>query len=371
MSTQGLWHYPAVITNATIAQTFATFAPDSGGSVTTTSTAAIINNFSGRQQMVWFTSWATDWAQTSNFLQHAFIHWMTRGLCKLITFNWGLRAMLMRSVIVVGKRKVYLNTQVDDMHLETDMYLPANTTFRIRTTDLDTHKTWQSAINGRLPSGSNYVIELGHNGNGDIETATDLASSANICKPDYAVEYDSPPDTPLEFQKPLGTGTDLWPPEFTNYTWSLSCAKLDKVASWFANNVNTFAAVSHTFTHEELNNATYHDASREIYFNIAWLKQIGLYSGNKFSPNGIIPPAITGLHNGDAIKAWMDNGIKYVVGDNTRPVLRNQVSLGKNCRVRAQLTLFQQNSFWPLITTVAANGYAGLVIVPRWGKLSS
>lgn len=37
--------------------------------------------------------------------------------------------------------------------------------------------------------------------------------------------------------------------------------------------------------------------------------------------------------------------------------------------IRNALTLFsayQGNSFWPLITTVERNGYAGLVIVPRW-----
>lgn len=32
--------------------------------------------------MVWFMGWATDWSQTSNYLQHAYIHWMTRGLCE-------------------------------------------------------------------------------------------------------------------------------------------------------------------------------------------------------------------------------------------------------------------------------------------------
>jgi hypothetical protein len=83
MSTQGLWHYPATITNATIATEVAQFAPSSDNTFTTTSTAAVINNFGGRQQMVWFSSWATDWSPTSNFLQHAYIHWMTRGLCKL------------------------------------------------------------------------------------------------------------------------------------------------------------------------------------------------------------------------------------------------------------------------------------------------
>jgi hypothetical protein len=101
-----------------------------------------------------------------------------------------------------------------------------------------------------------------------------------------------------------------------------------------------------------LTNATYSDASKEIAFNRAWLKQVGLDQAKRFSTSGIIPPAITGLHNADTIKGWMDNGITNVVGDNTRPVLRNQ-----------------QNSFWPLTTTVAGNGYAGLNVMPRWATL--
>ncbi|KAJ0119842.1 hypothetical protein N8I77_012445 [Diaporthe amygdali] len=326
-STAGLWHYPAQITNSSIATAFAKFAP--AGSFTADTTAAVINKIGGRQQMVFFISWATDWSLTSNYLQHAYISWLTRGL-------------------FVGKRKVYLSTQVDDMHLETGLYYPNNTNFRIRTRDLDAHKAWQTDINTRLAAGSNYFVEIGHNGNGDIDNATSQNSGATLCTPAYAVDYNSPPDTALEFQKPLGSGADLWPAEFKNYTWSLNCAKLDPVATWFNTNPNVFAAVSHTFSHEELNNATYYDANREIYFNIAWMKQIGISAGNKFSPKGLIPPAITGLHNGDAIKAWMDNGIKFVVGDNTRPVLRNA------------------NPYYALTTTVAGNGYAGLTVIPRW-----
>jgi hypothetical protein len=102
-------------------------------------------------------------------------------------------------------------------------------------------------------------------------------------------------------------------------------------------------------THEALNNATYADCSKEVSFNRAWLQQSGLSSARKFSNNGLIPPAITGLHNADAIRAWLDNGIKYVVGDNTRAILMNQ-----------------QNAFWPAISTVAVNGYPGLIIIPRW-----
>ena len=29
----------------------------------------------------------------------------------------------------------------------------------------------------------------------------------------------------------------------------------------------------------------------------------------------------------------------------------------------------QESSFWPLVTTTEANGYPGLVILPRWGEL--
>lgn len=91
---------------------------------------------------------------------------------------------------------------------------------------------------------------------------------------------------------------------------------------------------------------------KETTFNQAWLSQVGLADAKRFSPQGIIPPAITGLHNGDAIKAWLDNGITNAVGDNTRSALVNSV-----------------NSFWPLTTTASINGYAGLTIVPRWATL--
>lgn len=282
--------------------------------------------------MVFFIGWATEWSITSNYLQHGFIHWMTRGL-------------------FVGKRKIYLNPQVDDMQLSTELYSPAGTEFKLRTGDLDAHITWQTQLNARLPAGSSVRLELGHNGNGDFIAAVEKPLARYLCNPTEAVDYESPPDTPLEFVKPLGTGTDLWPATYKTYQWKQTCAMLDSFATWFlsASKLNAFAHVSHTFTHEELNNATYYDAAREIQFNQAWMAQMKIDKATRFSPKGLIPPAITGLHNGDVIKAWLDNGIKFVVGDNTRPVLRSADS-----------------KFYPLVTTVAANGYAGLYIIPRY-----
>jgi hypothetical protein len=328
MSTKNMFHYPAKIIDDATTWQVAKYAPS--GVFDTDTTAAVVNNFAGRQQMVWFGSWATEWSPTSNFLQHAYIHWMTRGL-------------------FLGARKTYLNTQVDDVHLNTDMYYPQGKSFRLRPSDLAGHVSWMANINGRMPAGSNYFVELGHNGNGDIINATQTDNT--VCDPNDAIYYDYPPATDQEFQKPLGSGSDFWPADPSDYSWSIACAKRDNLANWFTTPANrdAFAHVSHTFTHLPQNNITYSDANKEIVFNQAWLRQIGIADGNKFSPKGLIPPAITGLHNGDALRAWITNGITHAVGDNSRVKL-----------------LSPYNEHWPLISTVADNGYAGMNIIPRW-----
>jgi hypothetical protein len=62
------------------------------------------------------------------------------------------------------------------MFLESDIYSPSGTTYRITTADLNQHKTWLSTINAKMPAGSSYFPEIGHNGNGNIEVRTSLMS---------------------------------------------------------------------------------------------------------------------------------------------------------------------------------------------------
>ncbi|KAF2268322.1 hypothetical protein CC78DRAFT_576331 [Lojkania enalia] len=326
VSIANIFHNPAEITNSSIAWEIARFS-GSG-------TAAVINQIGTRQQMVWFMPFALDWAPSSNILQHAWINWITRGL-------------------YLGFRRTYFSTQVDDMFLETPLYRPQGQSYRCKPDDLTMHVDWQTDVNKRMPKGSEYFIEIGHNGNGDIEAATDTEEGWNICNPNVGIEYPDQIDGPPDYAKPPGTGKDIWPATPTSYTWSLQCAEIDVLQNWFAEEANrdAFAHISHTFTHEDLTNATYSDTSKEISFNQAWLKQVGLDAAARFSPKGIIPPAITGLHNADALKAWKDNGIVNVVGDNTRPLLLNT-----------------QNRFWPLTTSVAGNGYDGILVMPRWAS---
>lgn len=312
MSTLGIAHVPGTIIDST-PYGFTTTEVAKFGAITGhgEASAAVINDFGTREQMVWFMPWAPDWSPTSVFLSHAWVHWVTRGL-------------------YLGFRRTYFSTQIDDMFLVTSLYSPTNSTYRVDTDSISQHITWMKNINARMPAGSKYVVEIAHNGNGNIEAAVeanDKLRRPNKCSPDSGIEYLDTTDPPLEFIKPLGTGTDIWPDNITEYQWSLECSQLDPLLVFWQNktNLNSFFHLSHTFSHENENNATYSDIVKEITWNQKWLDLVGISAADNFSPKGIIPPAITGLHNGDALRAWSDNGIKWVTGDRTRPVLTNPV----------------------------------------------
>jgi hypothetical protein len=246
---------------------------------------------------------------------------------------------------------------VDDLFLETETWNttsgpnPEGQRFRINETDLDTHITWTKEFEQTLNPGSVFFMEWGFNGNGNMDYVGNLATAAAENCPD-SENVDDPigPPQNQEWLKPVGTGVDSWPPN-AQYVWSLSCLLQDPLATYFQNPAkrDAFAFTSHTFTHEDLENATYYDTYNQMSFNYHHAILLGLTEAERWSNYTFIPPAISGQHNGDALRALMDNGIIGGVGDNTRPLLRNPL-----------------NSHWPLITTVEGNGYAGYTIMPRW-----
>jgi hypothetical protein len=336
MSTSSLAKYPAKITNTSAVTEIAQFG--TGNSKTT---AAVINKFpSGREQQVWFTTFEPT-STTSTLLSHAWIHWLTRGL-------------------YLGFRRVYLNTQIDDVFVQTELYQTGKS-FRIAVDDLKTHVTWMKEVNSKLPAGSAYIIELGHNGNGNPEAAVekDYDNDPALCNPQEGIEYADQTDGPPEYMKPIGTGKDLWDKKYKKFSWSSECLNLDPLLVYLADQTNrqNYFHVSHTFTHEDQTNATYSDVVKEMTWNQEWFKRIGFADedfASHFSPNGLIPPGITGLHNGDAIRAWLENGIIHAVGDNSRPVLMNVAS--------------RKSDYHPIITNVKENGYDGAYIIGRYGS---
>lgn len=341
MPMNGMVYWPAKITDAQSTWEFATFTSTKSGSPKLATAAVINRKTSGtafREQMVFFLPWAIKWSPTSNYLQHAYIHWMTRGL-------------------YAGFRRIYFSTQIDDVHLATELYEPQGSFYRITPSDLDNHVRWMADLNARLPAGSNYIMELAHNGFGNVANATNGATQSSVsklCPRDNYVNLRQPAaqkDPGIEYAKPAGVGSDLWPAAPTTFHSTTDCMELDPLMKWFrsGNNKDSFAHVSHTYTHEELNQATYQDAKKEIAFNMDWLKTSGLSGASRFSSQGLIPPAITGLHNSDVIQGWVENGIKYVVGDNTRPALLNN-----------------QSSFWPLSSIPGSSSAQSVQIIPRW-----
>lgn len=325
VSTKELWHYPAEIVNSTTTKVIAKFA--SNQVIKNETAAAVINNFNGRQQMAFFTAIDPTWNPTSAYLQHAWITWITRGL-------------------YAGYRRVNLNTQIDDMFLSTRIY-KSERNFRLTPADLDGITSWLPAVRSRLNPGSTYFVEVGHNGNGNIEAGSGQVGSHRCSG--GSIQITAPAATPPEFKKPLGTASNLWPETPNSFNWSDACMDADELLQWWKKNLNEYAHISHTFTHLSQDNVSYSDVSKEITFNQAWLSRVGISSATRYTANGIIPPAITGLHNGDALQAWSDHGITNCVGDSSRPVLRNQ-----------------QNPMWPYFTSVSADGFNGMQVNPRW-----
>ncbi|KAF8858726.1 hypothetical protein BDZ45DRAFT_704640 [Acephala macrosclerotiorum] len=243
---KGLCYYPASISNSTLAKAFALFGTTTG--FTSNTVTGAINNFGGgRQQliekMVFFLGFAADWSTTSIILQHTWIHWATRGL-------------------------------FDDMFLTSPIY--SDGTFRVGPADLVPHITWMAAVNAKLPTGSNWTMEVGHNGNGNIGSSNNIDLTAIPTCGNGPISYAAQPDptaATLEYVKPPGSGTSLWPDSAAKYPYSLACVQLDPLQNWWTKPAN---------------------------------------------------------RDGDALQAWSDNGLVNAVGDNTRPVLLNPVTEWKS-----------------------------------------
>ena len=72
LSTLWLWHYPAAITDPTTTTAVLDFAPNN--EYNTTTVAGVFQNFSGREQMVFFLTGAS-WSSTTTYLGSIWFYW--------------------------------------------------------------------------------------------------------------------------------------------------------------------------------------------------------------------------------------------------------------------------------------------------------
>jgi hypothetical protein len=90
---------------------------------------------------------------------------------------------------------------------------------------------------------------------------------------------------------------------------------------------NNFTWINHTFDHESLDcynpdlygntcrPATYSESNWEISYNA----KIGSYLGLSMDEKSMVTPAISGLNNREFLRAAVNNRVRYLVGDLSRP----------------------------------------------------
>jgi hypothetical protein len=112
-------------------------------------------------------------------------------------------------------------------------------------------------------------------------------------------------------------------------------------------NRERFYWINHTFTHADLTLSTAENTRNEVQKNVAFSRRLlGLF-GTNFSTRTIVTPQISGLFNRDALTVFGELGISNMVGDTSRAELK------------------PAHDYRGRYTTVAENGVAGLLIIPR------
>lgn len=286
------YHYPAkIIPSANKIQPFAYFKKINESDAQKPLAGVIVTYPDEREELHFFFA-QSKYSTTSVALTPVWINWLTRG-------------------IYIGKRRMHLNIQIDDVFLSTGLWDPygdnplenprvdgvESYVYRLTADDLKYFSDWQKTELRDLTKNPDYRIELAFNGRGIWESGG------------YAKDS-------------LMKGAQTLIPE---YHW-----------------------VTHTYTHPDFNWQPYSIVDWELKAN----KQIAVdLIGDQtkwFSDKSIVTPRISGLFNPFVLQALLDNQIFNVVGDNTRK------------------ELLPSNIHDGLYTTKENNGYDGVLIIPRY-----
>eukprot|EP00026_Physarum_polycephalum_P003801 Phypoly_transcript_03816.p1 GENE.Phypoly_transcript_03816~~Phypoly_transcript_03816.p1 ORF type:complete len:562 (+),score=101.00 Phypoly_transcript_03816:548-2233(+) len=204
-----------------------------------------------------------------------------------------------------GARRIFVNAQADDFLLPTFLWdietssNPFKNSYRMTGSDLRNLLSQLRQINSQLPPYSNVTVEWPFNGAGVAEAG--------------GPTQDELYKTAQELQ-------------------------------------GEFFFLSHTFRHPcTLDSDSYDFAFEELSLNIPIAEQL-FYGGTSayvYSPTSMVNPCITGLFNGNVLRAMKANGIYNAVGDNSVP------------------RLVSPNPYHIIETTQDVHGEPGVYIIPR------
>lgn len=166
--------------------------------------------------------------------------------------------------LFLGERHVYLTPQIDDVFIDNDVY--GGGIYRINGVDWAAVTAWQAQK--RLQSQtSDLSLHMAFNGEGTTGTYT--------------------PDL-------LTPAVDLTDSQFP----------------W----------INHTFTHENLDAASYDRVVQEITRNNQTAASMGFAN---YDRRALVTPDVSGLANPDAMRAAYDAGVRFIVTDTSQPGMDN------------------------------------------------
>ena len=174
------------------------------------------------------------------------------------TMNW------VTGGLFVGERHIYMAPQVDDIFIDDSLY--AGGTYRISGTDWAAVTAWQ-AQKQLQPQTAGLFLHMAFNGEGT-------------------------------------TGVYL----------------LDTLTPAAELTQSQFPWINHTYSHENLDAATYDLAYQQITQNDQTARSIGF---SNYDLRALVTPDVSGLSNPDAMSAAYDAGVRYLVTDTSRPGMDN------------------------------------------------
>eukprot|EP00122_Pirum_gemmata_P011484 Pgem_evm1s10639 len=200
--------------------------------------------------------------------------------------------------IFLGQRRLYLDTQIDDVFLSTAHYnveanRPAEAgepAYRQSAEDIEQLVKYQNNLNQNiLPAGSSYTVQMGYNADGWFE----FENVENSMNPAVITHRD-------EF---------MW----MSHTYS----HFDLYCPYSDCDTNGFTSYNQTYT--ELNKNI--QFNEKVFYADLSIDQINS-EGSSYNHLSLITPRISGLNLSTSVEAMLDNGITTAVGDNSRPELR-------------------------------------------------
>ncbi|OUM59544.1 hypothetical protein PIROE2DRAFT_14877 [Piromyces sp. E2] len=268
------------------------------------------------------------------FVSHIWIPWA----------NYGM---------IDGYRRLFMEIQIDDYFTDNcfnstecdgKRSKPGIAHYRTSVQDMINLAQWHHDVSGRLPEGSKIQIELAINGFHIINEMQHKLIGG--------MDWTDPQEMPYNYTKPLGeVVTHRWPQQFDSDWDDQILQNEDPLYKYFKdpNHQDDFYWLTHTFSHMKLDVASYYDSFQEIKVNIKMSDEpyLGMYNRPCFSKHSIVTPEISGLHNGDNLKAFTENQVYYAVGDTSR------------------VDLSPANFYFPYITNMTQSNFDGFVVFPR------